>query len=192
MAIHRDDVAIDCTGNNSIAGMKATRRFRLIKHLNEPRIISTTDRILHVRADHHLPRKILTKAYCKLHFSNSMDVELSETSRMLEKPNLFSCGSEGSSDSIAVPEFTERETSYAITEIVKGGAPSKGQRAIYIDGAFNFSTPVTSRFWEAVMYFERTSYADLEPYLIISIYDDTTESKCKGISFPVINMMERA
>ena len=69
-----------------------------------------------------------------------MDVELSETSRMLEKIdlfsiNLFSCGSEGSNIFISVFEFTEIETSYAITEIVEAYAPSKGQRAVYVDGA---------------------------------------------------------
>ena len=40
----------------------------------------------------------------------AMDAELSQTPRMREKINLFSCGSDGSNDSIAVSEFTEKET----------------------------------------------------------------------------------
>ena len=42
------------------------------------------------------------------------------------------------------------------------------------------------------MSIERTQQVGLEPYLIVGIYDDTTVSKCKGIFFPVMNMVERA
>ena len=103
---------------------------------------------------------------------------------MLEKINLFSCGSEGSNNSIAVFEFTQEETSYAITETVKGCAPSKGQRVVCLNGAFDLFIAGHIAFLRAVMYIERTQHAGLEPYLIVGIYDDTTVSKCMGIVFP--------
>ena len=134
--------------------------------------MSTTDlidRMLHARADHHLPRNILTKANSKLHSSEAMDVELSETSRILGKINLFPCGSEGGNNSIAVLDFTEQETSYAMTEIVKACAPSKGQRVVYVDGAFDLFTAGHIAFLEVVMSVERTQHAGLEPYLIVGI-----------------------
>ena len=125
LAVHGDDIANDDNSRDSLAEMKAAGRFCLIKRFKGPGTISTTDlidRMLHARADHHLPRNILTKANYKLHSSKAKDVELSETSRMLEKINLFSCGNDDSTNSIAVLEFTEEETSYAIKEIVKGCA----------------------------------------------------------------------
>ena len=195
LAVHGDDIANDDTGQDSLAEMKAAGRFCLIKRFSGPGTISTTDlidRMLDARADHHLPRYMLTKANCKLHTGEAMDLELSFTSRMLEKINLFSCGSGGSNNSIAVFELTEEETSHVINEIVKGCPPSKGQRLVYVDGAFDFFTAGHIAFLEAVTSIERTQHEGLEPYLIVGIYDDTTVSTCKGITFPVMNMVERA
>ena len=159
LAVHCNDIIIDYTGQDSLAEMKPARRFCLIKQFNGPGTINTMDLIdwiLHAQVDYDLPRIILTIADCKLHSSESTDVELSETSRMLGKVNLLSYGSEGSNNSIAVFEFTEKETSYAIQEIVKGYAPSKGQRVVYVDGAFDLFTPGHIAFLEAVMSIEMT------------------------------------
>lgn len=129
---------------------------------------------------------------CKLHSSEAMDVELSETTRMLDKSNLFSCSGDGSNNFIAVFEFIEKEISYVTTEIVKGCALSEGQRVVYVDDAFDLLPAGHTAFLKAVMSIERTQHASLEPYLIVGIYGDTTVSKCKGINFPIMNMMERA
>ena len=51
-----------------------------------------------------------------------------------------------------------------------------------------YSPSPTSRPWTI----ERMQHAGLKPYLIVGIYDDTTISKCKGTSFPLMNMTERA
>ena len=61
--------------------------------------------------------------------------------------NLFSCGSEGRNIFISVFEFTEIETSYAITEIVGGYIPSKDKELFMLMALSTYSPPITSRFW---------------------------------------------
>lgn len=195
LAVHGDDIAVDDTGQDSLAEMKTARRFCLIKRFKGPGTISTTDlidRMLHARTDHHLPRSILTKANRKINSGEAIDEELLETSRMLEKINLFACGNDGSNNSTAVFEFIGDEKSFAITEIAKGRGPSSGQRIVYVDGSFDLFTAGHVAFLKAVISIEKKQHTGLEPYLIVDIYDDTTVSKCKGTRFPVMNMTERA
>ena len=65
-------------------------------------------------------------------------------------------------------------------------------KSFYVDGAFDLFTAGHIAILEAVISIERTYLAGLELYPIAGIYDGTTVSKCKGISFPVMNMVERA
>ncbi|MCJ1268424.1 hypothetical protein MMC22_008312 [Lobaria immixta] len=74
-----------------------------------------------------------------------------------------------------------KDSSYAITELIKGYAPSKGQRVVYADGAFDLFAAGHTALLKAVMSIERTQDAGLEPYLIVGIHDDKTVSKCKEI-----------
>lgn len=64
LTVYGDDIAIDYTGQHSLVQMKAAKRFCLIKRFDGPGTISTSDlidRMLHARADHHLPRIYLQK-----------------------------------------------------------------------------------------------------------------------------------
>ncbi len=158
LAVHGDDVAIDRTGQDNLAEMKAAKRFSLVQRFRGPGSISTTDlinRMLHATADHHLPQNILTKIECELNSGDMTDMELPEKLEMLERIKLFSYGYNGSNKSITIFEFTEKESLYAITKIVEGCVPSKGQRVIYVDGAFDLFTAGHISFLEAVMSIEK-------------------------------------
>lgn len=143
LAVHGDDVAIDRTGQDSLAEMKAAKRFSLVQRFKGSGSISTSDlinRMLHTTADHHLLQNIITKIKGELNSGDMTDMELPEKLEMLERIKLFSCDGDGRKNSIAIFEFTERESFCAITKIVEGCVPSKGQRVIYVDGAFDLFT----------------------------------------------------
>ena len=60
------------------------------------------------------------------------------------------------------------------------------------DGAFDLFTADHIALLEAVMCIERTQHAGVEPYLIVGVHYDTTLPKCKTMSLPVMNSLERA
>lgn len=195
LAVHGDDIAIDRTGQDSLAEMKAAQRSSLVQRFNGPGSISTTDlidRMLHATTFHHLPQNIIMRTMCEFDSGVTRDVELLKRLEMLEKIKMFSHGCVKSHEPTAVFEFIEKEGSCALTSIVEGCIPSKGKRVIYVDGAFDLFTAGHASFLEAVLSIEKVEYLSLEPFLIVGIYDDTTVSKYKGIMWPVMNMVERA
>ena len=111
---------------------------------------------------------------------------------MLERAKIFFCGGDGSNNSTAFLKFDESDSIYAITKIVEGNVPSEGQRLGYVDGAFYLFTAGHISFGEAVLSIEKMQHPDLEPFLIVGIYDDTMVSKYKRVNWPVMNMVERA
>ena len=64
LATHGDDVAIDRTGQKSLAELKAAEPFSLVRRFMGPGSISTTDLInwmLQATTDHHLSQNIPIK-----------------------------------------------------------------------------------------------------------------------------------
>ena len=195
LAIHGDDVAIDRTGQDSLAEMKAARRFSLIQRFKGPGSISTTNlinRMLYDTADHHLPQHVLSRMKYKPNVGSFTHAELLENTKMLEKIEMFSSGGDSSNDAVAVLEFRAKEGDFVFEEIVEGRVPSTGQRVIYVDGAFDMFTAGHVSFLDAVWSMEKSRHLGSGPFLIVGVYDDMTVSGRKGNGWPVMNMVERA
>ena len=75
---------------------------------------------------------------------------------------------------------------------VDGCIPSKGQRAIYVDGAFDWFTAGHVSFLEAVRSVEKFQHSGLDPFLTVGVYADMNLSRYKGVIWPVMNMVGRA
>ena len=84
-----------------------------------------------------------------------MDMKLPEKLEMLEIIKLFSRNGDSSNNSIAVFEFSEKESFCAMTKIVERCVPFKEQRDISIDGAFDLFTAGHISLLEAVVSVEK-------------------------------------
>lgn len=186
---------MDQAGQDSLAEMKNAGRFALVKRFSGPGTISTTrliDRMLRARTDQHLPRNIFTKLVSKLSGDQPLNEEHLEPSRMLDKMRLFSRGVDDNDNCTPIFEYRVYGHPCAIEEIVKGSPPSKGQRVVYINGAFDLFTAGHVAFLEAVTSTETTLHGGSKPYIIVGLYDDRLINSHRGRSLPVMNLAERA
>jgi ethanolamine-phosphate cytidylyltransferase len=196
VAIHGDDVALDANNQDSFDEMKRVNRSRLVKRFMGPGTLSTTEvinRILYPSTNHHLPPEITTQVSLKMTSSESLQVFDPSVLALVDKVKLFSRGQNVNEASIAVYEFTgDRCPSCPVSKIIKGRVPTTEQRFIYTDGAFDLFTAGHVHFLQSIISIEKQRYPNLEPYLLVGIYDDEAVFGSKGMGFPVLNMLERA
>lgn len=195
LAIHGDDIALDDDGLDSLADVKKTGRFRLVKRRKDPGAISTTkiiDRILHPNTRHHLPKANFQTFNGSFGLgAGNGQVEKPDIS-MLQKLELLAGGGFARHDSTTILDLFTAEKESFVKVIVSGKPPAADQRVVYLDGAFDLFTAGHASLLKAVAVKDQATYHSHEPYTMVGLYDDVTIATCKGQGFPVMNMFERA
>eukprot|EP00285_Hemiselmis_virescens_P019770 CAMPEP_0173378468 /NCGR_PEP_ID=MMETSP1356-20130122/1620_1 /TAXON_ID=77927 ORGANISM="Hemiselmis virescens, Strain PCC157" /NCGR_SAMPLE_ID=MMETSP1356 /ASSEMBLY_ACC=CAM_ASM_000847 /LENGTH=429 /DNA_ID=CAMNT_0014331543 /DNA_START=243 /DNA_END=1532 /DNA_ORIENTATION=+ len=175
--VHGDDPCLDADGNDVFASSKKAGKYREIKRTEG---VSTTDlvgRMLLMTRDHHSR----------------------ETSPTTKSPGATSSSSDGrwgTSPSSPLKEKIGQSlgrvagfagflpTSRRIAEFsapVK--RPEKGDRVVYVDGAFDLLLPCHIRFLEKAR--------ALGDFLIVGVHRDEEVNRYKGRNYPIMNLQER-
>ena len=164
---HGDDMPLNENGDDAYAKMKIAGRMRVFKRTEG---ISTTDiigKLLSVAKDN---RK---RSYSKEMISAS-DLANEMKNLNADQLNEFQIGP-------VVSNFLT--TSWRLVEFSNNKAPKKGDKVVYIDGAFDILH---------IGHIETLKAAKaLGNFLYVGIHDDNTVSTHRGKNYPIMNLQER-
>ena len=154
ICVHGDDMVVTPDGQDSYAAVKLAGRYRECKRTTS---ISTTDlvgRMLLMTKEHH---------------SHSLDGPLEEFTGGTRSPY--------TGVSRMLP------TSGRIVQFSNLREPKKGERIVYVDGAFDLFHIGHVEFLKKAK--------EKGDYVLVGIHDDETVNRIKGANFPIMNLYER-
>jgi len=196
--VHGDDMSTTSSGEDAYAKVKQAGRMRIVKRTEG---VSTTDlvgRLLLMTKQHHITSDDIVASASPavspaLRPKSPSDLPTSTQLKALEELSL-SPPRVSSSAPVVSPVAEEEKhyssgisnflpTTYRITQFSNGRTPSKDDKVVYIDGAFDLFH---------IGHIETLAKAKaLGTFLYVGVHDDATVNHHKGRNYPIMNLHER-
>jgi ethanolamine-phosphate cytidylyltransferase len=178
--VHGDDISTTADGKDAFAELKAAGRMKIVKRTEG---VSTTDlvgRLLLMTKNHHIKDQSAVIPH-----KTGVDTNANLITSDVILPDKKHCNSNDGGDSKVAgkPISNFLPTTWRITQFSNHRAPSKEDKIVYIDGAFDLFH---------VGHIETLKQAKaLGTFLYVGIHDDSTVNLHKGRNYPIMNLHER-